>query len=222
MGGANRCGRLRNGFARRGRPVARSAVRHEFSGAVRIYPRDDVGNLAPDCDDSPSLAPETIGAGLNVVVSDRSAAAAAMSFPPIRGVVASCAILTLLMGGASLLVGLWLGSQHGSAAWGAAAAAGALCYAASLAALLVSVGFSRTPHAMAANLSTMLIRMGLPLVGLMVLPDQLPSLSAVGLANAILILYLVGLATETILAVRHIAPSAPVAGRVTSTKALGA
>jgi hypothetical protein len=120
------------------------------------------------------------------------------------------------MATAAVAMGAWLGSQHGFTGVLAVVVAWCLCFTASLMALLISVGFARTPHALAANLGTMLIRMGAPMVGLMVLPGGLPSLASAGLGTAILILYLVGLAAETILAVRHVVPTSAAARQVSS------
>jgi FtsH-binding integral membrane protein len=125
----------------------------------------------------------------------------------------SCALLAAIMLLAAGGVAKWLESRHGAPGMAAAGVAWMLCFGASLAALLISVSFAHTPHAMAANLGTMLLRMGVPLVGLVALPELMPSLAGAGLGTAILILYLVGLAAETMLAVRHVVPTSSAARR---------
>jgi hypothetical protein len=123
---------------------------------------------------------------------------------------------------AALLVGWWLVGRHGIEAWSAAAVAWGVCFLACLTALLLSVSFARTPHAMSVNLATMMIRMGVPLAAVVVVQQEFPALAERGAATAILILYLVGLATETVLAVRHVLPTGPALRSLTSSKALGA
>lgn len=87
----------------------------------------------------------------------------------------------------------------------AALVAWLLCTGAALFALIVSATFAGTEHALGANLGVMLIRMGAPLIGMAVLPQQLPVLAEAGLTSSILLFYLVALVTETLLALRHVA-----------------
>jgi len=119
----------------------------------------------------------------------------------------SCAILLGVMAVALAGVAAWAYATYGAVGLAAAVVAWLLCTIAAFAALLVSVCFAHTPHAASANLSTMLIRMGVPLVGLLVLPQLLPSLTAAGLLTCVLACYLVALVVETALAIRHVVPT---------------
>ena len=94
----------------------------------------------------------------------------------------------------------WTGVQAAGVAW-------VLCTGAAFAALFVSVSFASTPLAPSANLGSMGIRMGIPLFGLIVLPNAAPSLAAAGLLPSLLACYLVALVVETLLALRHVAPN---------------
>ncbi len=101
----------------------------------------------------------------------------------------------------------WNYRSHGVAGVFAASLAWLLCTSAAVAALVVSVRFAGTEHALSANLGGMGLRMGVPLFAMTVLPNALPELAAAGLLHSILILYLVSLALETVLAVRHVPPN---------------
>jgi len=96
-----------------------------------------------------------------------------LSQPP-GGIALSCAILIGAMLLALTGVGTWAYSAHGQSGVLAALVAWMLCTSAALAALLVSVSFAGTPVAPTANLGTMAIRMGIPLFGLIVLPNAAP------------------------------------------------
>lgn len=117
-------------------------------------------------------------------------------------------------------VARWLVSAHGDAGLWAALVGWLLCTTAALVALIVSASFAHTQHALSANLGVMLVRMGAPLVGLVVLPKQFPHLAEAGLSHAILAMYLVALAAETLLALRHAAGTAAASGA--SSRPLGA
>jgi hypothetical protein len=104
---------------------------------------------------------------------------------------------------ATAIAGYWASSQYGELGWSAALVASAVCSGAALIALAISAALAGSPHALAANLGVMLVRMGAPLAGLMVLPGLLPQLADAGFGHCVLGLYLVGLAAETLLAMRH-------------------
>lgn len=126
---------------------------------------------------------------------------------PLGGLMGSCAVLLAVMLLGFGAVAAWAVSTHGDAGLWAALAAWLLCTAAALIALVISGSFANTPHAMSANLGVMLVRMGAPLIGLTVLPQQFPGLAAAGLTHSILLLYLVALVAETLLALRHVVPA---------------
>lgn len=126
---------------------------------------------------------------------------------PRASVLVSCAILLVLM--LVLLAPLvwWADVAHGQRGVFAAIGAWLLCTLAALVALLLSVAFADTPHALAANLGTMLLRMGVPLVSLTLLPGVFPVLKETGFVQCLLISYLMALVIETALAVRHVVPT---------------
>ena len=136
---------------------------------------------------------------------------------PRGGLALSCAILLFCMLVALLPIAAWASATHGWTGVQAAAVAWLLCTAAAFAALLVSVSFAGTPIAASANLGTMAIRMGIPLIGLVVLPRIVPTLAAAGMLPSLLACYLVALVVETLLALRHVSPSSSA-----TTKALEA
>lgn len=133
------------------------------------------------------------------------------TYMPRGGLALSCAILLLVMVAALAAVGAWAVGQHGDTGLWAALVAWLLCTGAALIALIVSATFAGTEHAMNANLGVMLVRMGAPLVGMAILPQQLPQLADAGLTPSILLFYLVALVSETLLALRHVAktPASP-------------
>ena len=114
----------------------------------------------------------------------------------------------------------WTTSAYGNDGLWAALVGFVLCTGAAMIALVISVTFANTPHAMSANLGVMLVRMGAPLVGLAILPQQLPGLASSGLSQSILALYLVALVAETLLALRHVVktPVAGVSGKTVEAK----
>jgi hypothetical protein len=119
----------------------------------------------------------------------------------------SCALLLFVMVAALAAVAAWAVAQHGNMGLWAALVAWLLCTGAALIALIVSATFAGTEHALSANLGVMLVRMGAPLVGMAILPQQLPQLAEAGLTSSILLFYLVALVAETLLALRHVAKS---------------
>lgn len=139
---------------------------------------------------------------------------------PPGGLALSCAVLLLVMLAAFGALAAWTTSTFGNNGLWAALVAFVLCTVAAMVALVVSVMFANTPHAMSANLGVMLVRMGAPLMGLTVLPQQLPTLATVGLTHSILALYLVALVAETLLALRHVVktPASGVSNRTAEAK----
>jgi len=140
-------------------------------------------------------------------VNAREPAAGGQLSAPRAGIAVSCAILIGLMLIALLPMAWWANVSHGAMGVVAAIAAWSLCTVSALVALLLSAILAPTPHAMAANLGTMGIRMGAPLVCLTFLPQLLPDLQAAGFIPCLLISYLVSLAIETAIAVRHVVPT---------------
>lgn len=132
--------------------------------------------------------------------------AQAKTTPP-GGLALSCAVLLGVMGLVLAAVGTWAQSNHGSTGLVAAVTAWGLCTVAALAALILSASFAATPLAPTVNLGTMLVRMGVPLFGLVVLPNVAPSLAAAGLLPCLLVCYLAALVVETLLALRHVVPT---------------
>lgn len=140
------------------------------------------------------------------------------TYTPRGGLAFSCAILLFCMLLALLPVAAWANATHGSMGIAAALVAWLLCTAAAFAALLLSVSFAATPLAASANLGSMGIRMGIPLFGLIVLPNAAPALAAAGLLPCLLACYLVALVVETLLAVRHVAPNPASAAAVAASR----
>jgi hypothetical protein len=141
-------------------------------------------------------------------VTASASSANTVSTPP-GGLALSCAMLLAVMLTSTLLVACWLQVRHGNEGLYSALVGSLVCTLPALMALIVSASFADTPHSLAANLGVMLIRMGAPLVGLTVLPGELPALAASGLSTAILALYLVALLSETLLALRHVRKQLP-------------
>jgi hypothetical protein len=129
------------------------------------------------------------------------------TYMPRGGLALSCAILLFCMLLALLPVAAWASANYGWSGVQAAAVAWVLCTGAAFAALFISVSFASTPLAPSANLGSMGIRMGIPLFGLIALPNIAPSLAAAGLLPSLLACYLVALVVETLLVLRHVAPN---------------
>lgn len=127
------------------------------------------------------------------------------AYSPRGGLALSCALLLLVMVAAFAAVAAWAVSRHGNQGLWAALVAWLLCTGAALIALIVTGMFAGTEHALGANLGVMLVRMGAPLAGMAILPQQLPQLAEAGLTTSILFFYLVALVSETLLALRHVA-----------------
>src|SRR4051812_1172667 len=108
---------------------------------------------------------------------------------------------------ALLPIAAWANASYGWTGMQAAALAWLLCTAAALGALAISATFASTPLAPSANLGAMGLRMGVPLFGLIALPNAVPALAAAGLLPSLLACYLVALVVETLLALRHVAPN---------------
>jgi len=104
-------------------------------------------------------------------------------------------------------VGYWAYATYGIAGLNAAAVAWVFCTVPATVALVISAMFAATPLAPTANLGTMGIRMGVPLVGLVLLPNVAPALAQAGLLPCLLTCYLVALVVETLLVLRHVVPS---------------
>lgn len=119
----------------------------------------------------------------------------------------SCAILLSVQLLALVAVGGFALSAYGYPSLPPVLTAWLLCTFASLAALVISARFACTPYAMHVHLGTMLIRMGLPLAGLLLLPRLFTSLDGAGLIYAMIPLYLIALLTETLLSTRHVSPA---------------
>jgi hypothetical protein len=108
---------------------------------------------------------------------------------------------------ALVAVGSYAVSVSGDGALPRVFAAWLLCTSSALAAQILAAQFASTPYALPVHLGTMLIRMGVPLVGLLVLPRFFPTLAGPGLIYALIPFYAVGLVAETLLSMRHISPA---------------
>jgi hypothetical protein len=108
---------------------------------------------------------------------------------------------------ALLPVVAWANASYGWTGVQAALLSWSLCTAAAIGALAISATFASTPLAPSANLGAMGLRMGIPLFGLIALPNLTPALAAAGLLPSLLACYLVALVVETLLALRHVAPN---------------
>jgi hypothetical protein len=141
------------------------------------------------------------------------------AYTPRGGLALSCAILLFCMLLVLLPVAAWASANHGWAGVQAAAVAWLLCTGSAFTALVMSVSFASTPLAATVSLASMGIRMGPPLLGAIALPRVAPSLDAAGLLHCLLACYLVALLVETLLALRHVAPTSTRAVSVGSASA---
>jgi hypothetical protein len=115
---------------------------------------------------------------------------------------ASCAILAVVVAPASILAA-WISTRQWSAeTLLAAVIGGGICLIAGCLALAATFLGNRWNSPVQGVLAGMLFRLGLPLVGLVVLPKlEQPSIPP-GVAGTILGVYLVALIVETALALR--------------------
>src|SRR5262245_59060874 len=116
----------------------------------------------------------------------------------------SCGWLTVIVAVALLLIGGVLGATRGISASVAAVVAASLCWAGSMAALLIAGYSSRSNHAVQGHLLGMFFRLGLPLVAGLILQKAGGRLSDSGVFGLILVFYLITLPAETILSLQFI------------------
>jgi hypothetical protein len=114
-------------------------------------------------------------------------------------------------------ISYWAYANYGAAGLNAAAVAWIFCTVPALVALVISAMFAATPLAPTANLGTMGIRMGVPLIGLIALPNVAPTLAEAGLLPCLLTCYLVALVVETLLVLRHVVPTTKVSPNVSAS-----
>ena len=123
-----------------------------------------------------------------------------------KSLLVSCALLGIVIAPFSLLVATVCRREVSGESLFVAAVAGGLCWIAAAMALTATWLGHRFQSPVQGMLLGMLFRMGLPLVAVVGLPQAGGVFAASGLAVTILGVYLAALLTETLLAVRLIAP----------------
>lgn len=113
-----------------------------------------------------------------------------------------CLQLTLAMAAAMVILGYAGYQSNGEQGLQFSLTAGSVCWLGALLAL-VTTALTRTPErATAGVLAAMIFRLGFPLLALFILRESTPNLRESGLLFHLLVYYLVGLALETVLAVK--------------------
>lgn len=120
----------------------------------------------------------------------------------------SCALLTIVIGPASLVIAAIVHRGFTPEATTAAIVAGGVCWFAAVIALVATYLGNRWQAAVQGLLVSMIFRMGLPLVALIALPKLGGVVGSTGVTSTLLGVYLVALAVETGLALKMV-PSRP-------------
>jgi hypothetical protein len=123
-----------------------------------------------------------------------------------KSLLASCALLGIVIAPFSVLVATVCRRELSGASLFVAAVAGGVCWFAASTALTATWLGNRFQAPVQGMLLGMLFRMGVPLAAVVGLPQAGGVFAANGLAVTILGVYLAALLTETLLAVRMIAP----------------
>ena len=116
--------------------------------------------------------------------------------------VASCALLGIVIAPCSLLIAALASGGVSPRALAAAALSGSICWVAAALALTVTWLGNRFRAPVQGLLGGMLLRMGLPLAAILVLPNVGEPFSTTGMTTTLLGVYFVALVMETVLAVR--------------------
>ena len=137
---------------------------------------------------------------------DRQACRVSQAGSSWMGLVASCALLAVVLAPAAILVA-WISSGRFAAdTLLAAAIGGGICWVAASLALTATYLGNRWQSPVQGVLAGMLFRLGLPLVAITALPKLGGSWAPPGVATTILGVYLVALVVETGLALRMVPP----------------
>ena len=126
--------------------------------------------------------------------------------------VRACAVLAIALAPVALIAAAAIAGGPSAAALSNAAMAGGVCWLAAALALCITYFGNRFKSPVQGVLGGMLVRMGLPLAALVVLPKLGGIFAEQGLSATILIVYLVALILETALALRMV-PQQPTAHR---------
>jgi hypothetical protein len=118
----------------------------------------------------------------------------------------SCAILGMTITPASLLAAVVCGGGFSAQSLFVAVIAGGVCWLAAGLALVATWFGNRFQLPVQGLLLGMFFRMGMPLIAVVALPQFGGAFASGGLTMTILAVYLIALLTETLLAVRLIAP----------------
>jgi hypothetical protein len=137
---------------------------------------------------------------------DQQASNASRSSLSLLGLIASCALLAVVLAPTALAVAWLAAGELSPQAWFGAAVGGAVCFLAAALALTTTFLANRFQAPVQGVLLAMLLRMGLPLVALIALPKMGGVFSWSGVTSTILGVYLVALVLETLLSLRMIAP----------------
>jgi hypothetical protein len=118
--------------------------------------------------------------------------------------VRSCLILTAVIAGTLLPVGIAMGTTRGAAGVAAACLAAGVCWLGAVAALVCSARLAPAGRAVQAHLAGSLFRIGIPLAVGTVLQQRGGALADAGVFGLIVVFYLVALTTETVLSLKFV------------------
>jgi hypothetical protein len=122
----------------------------------------------------------------------------------VASLLASCALLGLVLAAASASVAWWASSRSGSSGAYAALLAGGVCLISSTLALTISFLGQRFDQPIAGILGGMLFRLGLPLATGLAIQSLGGPLATAGCFGMIVALYLVALPVETLLSLKFV------------------
>ena len=114
---------------------------------------------------------------------------------------ARCGLLAALAAAVYPLLAWYAVSRYGGDGAWAVAAAGGLCLAGGLVSLVIVTPCLNTPRAVSGVLGGMLVRLAIPIAGVIPLAIAYPRLAAAGLVGYLVVYYLVTLTFETMILV---------------------
>jgi hypothetical protein len=122
----------------------------------------------------------------------------------VASLLASCALLALVLAAATAATAWWGSSRTGSSGAYAALLAGGVCLTSSTLALTISFLGQRFDQPIAGTLGGMIFRLGLPLATGLAIQSLGGPLAAAGCFGMIVALYLVALPVETLLSLKFV------------------
>jgi len=137
---------------------------------------------------------------------DQQASNASRSSLSLPGLIASCALLAVVLAPTALAVAWLAAGELSPQTIISAAVGGSVCFLAAALALTTTYLANRFQAPVQGVLVAMLLRMGLPLVALIALPNMGGTIATSRVTSTILGVYLIALVLETILSLRMIAP----------------